>query len=100
MPVTAPIPARRRTLLDSSLHLLHPRPKRLDDIFQPRHPIKIVFQFVDLPEYVVEALDLRIRNLNRVPRSVVLLLRNDLRLLGEVIQPLRDLLHQAVEVSR
>lgn len=46
----------------------------------------------------MEARDLRIRRGNCITSPVVLLLNHYLRLFGEVVKPLLDLLHQAIEV--
>jgi hypothetical protein len=63
------------------------------------NPIKIHLQFVNLPQYIVEPRNLRIRNRNRIPGPVVLLLSHHLRLLTQIIKSCLYLLHQAIEMA-
>lgn len=97
---TTSIPPRTRTLLHPSLHILHPGPKTLHNLLQPRHPLPILLQLVDLPHNPIQPLNLRIRNLDRITRPVILLPRHQRALLRQPIQPIANLLHQCVEVPR
>lgn len=76
MSMFSPRPAR----VHLSLQLLHPLSVALHDLLDVLDPVKIVFQFVNLPYYVVQPCYFRVGDLNRVPGSVVLLLRNMLGL--------------------
>lgn len=97
---TTSIPPRSGTLLHPSLHILHPGPEALHNLLQPGHPLPILLQLVDLPHNPIQPLNLRIRNLDRIPGAVILLLRHHRALLRQPIQPVADLLHQSVEVPR
>lgn len=99
MTVLSPGARSARTLLQAAIYLLHALPIRLDNILDMRDAIEILFQLVQLPVDIGEASDFRIGQRHGVAGAVVLLRGHHGGLLGQVLDSVRDLLHQTVEVA-
>ena len=97
--MTVSMSMARAAMLQLLLHLRHPLPIAPHNIPNMSYPIKIHFQLVNLPQYIVEARNLGISNRNRIPGSVVLLLSHHLRLVTQIIESCLYLLHQAIEMA-
>lgn len=98
MPMAMSARALRRIQLP--FQFLDSRPIPPDNIPDMSYAIEIHLQLVNLPQYLMEARNLRVRNLNGIARPVVLLHDHRLALLRQVVQPRLDLLHQSVEMPR
>jgi hypothetical protein len=84
--VVVPMPSTRTAAsLNLSLHLFHSLPIRPHNISNMSYLIKVFFQFVNLPQYIVEARNLGVCQSDRITRPVVLLLHNDLGLLSKIV---------------
>src|ERR1700730_9482799 len=90
---------RASTLLNTPLPLVDPLPIAPHDIPNMLNAIEIFLQLVNLPQDIIEARNLGVRHLDRVACTVVLLPRDELRLLGQVVEAFGDLTHQLVEVA-
>lgn len=62
------------------------------------YAVELGLQLLDLRHDLVESADLGVGIINQVPRGIVVDHRDDLGLLGQVIELLPDLLHQPVKV--
>jgi hypothetical protein len=74
----------RTAVLQLLFHFLHSRPVTSHDISYMSDAIKVYFQLVNLPQYIMKPLDFLIRHLNRISGSIVLLLSHHRRLIGQV----------------
>ena len=68
----------RAAALQLLLHLLNPLPIAPHNVSDMPYPVEVHLQLINLPQYVVEVRNLRIRHGNCIARSVVLLLCNHL----------------------
>lgn len=89
----------RLRALQSELQLLHALPIPPHDIAYMPYPIELDLELLDLRHDHMKPPNLGIRVIDEVARRIVVDHGNDLRLLSQVVELLRDLLHQPVKVA-
>jgi hypothetical protein len=82
VPMTA---TRTAASLNLSFHLFHSLSVRSHNISNMSDLVEIFLQLIDLPQDVVEARNLGVRQRDRIARPIVLLLCNNLGLLGKIV---------------
>lgn len=94
-----PMPARRSAGFQALLQILNARPVALDNIFDVCYTVKVHLKFLQLLHNLGEACNLGVGAVDDIAGTVVLDLREHLRLLAEVADILLDGSHQPVKVT-
>lgn len=98
--LVVPPAARPPATLQIALHGLDPGPVPAHDIPNIADAVKVLLEFVDLPQYLVEARNLCVGGLDQAVRAGELGLGEHGALLAQVLDAALHLAHEAVEVPR